>query len=852
MRLNFSKIWIFVFFLLIGVCATSNATNPVGLSQPSGLQASLSGSDVALSWTAGTATAGQTLSSGNTSCAIDNSGAAWCWGPSYDGELGNGSTASATTGTPTQVVGGHVFSQISTGDRGSCALDIDGTAWCWGNSYDGRLGNGSTSTNQHTGTPSQVLGNHVFRQISVGSTTSCAIDTASDAWCWGDSYNGKLGNGSTQTANTGTPSQVVGGHEFHEISVGTQVVCALDTDGAAWCWGTSYNGRLGNGSTAEGANTGTPSQVVGNHVFGQISVGYYNTCAIDTNGATWCWGASNDGVLGNGSTASDQHTGTPTQVVGSHAFTVLERGGHYSGMSAERHRCGIDTSRAAWCWGGSYDGALGNGSTASDQHTGTPTQVVGSHQIDQLSTHPYGTCAIDTAGTAWCWGSSDNGRLGNGSTASGANTGTPSQVVGNHTFYTSADFAVSGYRVEYSSDNGSSWTLLTENTQDTATSYSTSGLTIGEAYLFRVAALNQLGRSDFVASATSVTPIGAALSPTFGTPSSTADGFTVQISNYSTDYTWGKSTTAGTVNISSSGLITVTGLGPSESATVTVTTTRSGYNNGSAQVSGSAATGSGLTPTFSTPSSTADGFTVQVSNYDGAYTWAVTTTAGSATISNSGLVTVTGLTSGQSATVTVTTSRTGYDNGSAQINGSAIADSDGDGINDNEDPFPLSDTEEATGGVTLRTTPPAANSGCSIDSLAVATAATESPGVAVNGIGKGISFALSNCDTSNLEALSIRIDLGTAPAEGSVAMKIDSDGNWSEIEGATIEDSVVTYTITDNGPLDEDPDPGKIGDPLTVAVPYVAPALPVPTLSALLLGLLSLLLSLFGYRRLAH
>ena len=347
-----------------------------------------------------------------------------------------------------------------------------------------------------------------------------------------------------------------------------------------------------------------------------------------------------------------------------------------------------------------------------------------------------------------------------------------------------------------------------------------------------------------------------ALTPTFGTPASTTDGFTVQISNYSTDYTWGKSTTAGTVIISSSGLITVTGLGPSESATVTATTTRSGYNNGSAQVSGSAATGSGLTPTFgttsSTPSSTADGFTVQVSNYDGAYTWAVTTTAGSATISNSGLVTVTALTSGQSATVTVTTSRTGYDNGSAQISGSAIADSDGDGINDNEDPFPLSDTEEATGGVTLRTTPPTANSGCSIDSLAVATAATESPGVAVNGIGKGISFALSGCDTSNLETLSIRIDLGIAPAEGSVAMKIDSDGNWSEIEGATIEDSVVTYTITDNGPLDQDSDTGTMADPVTVAVPYSAPALPVPALPALLLGLLSLLMGLFGYRRLAH
>ena len=769
MRLNFSKIWVFVFFLLIGVCATSNATNPVGLSQPSGLQASLSGSDVALSWTAGTATAGQTLSSGNTSCAIDNSGAAWCWGPSYDGELGNGSTASATTGTPTQVVGGHVFSQISTGDRGSCAIDTDGAAWCWGNSYDGRLGNGSTANNQHTGTPSQVLGNHVFRQISVGSTTSCAIDTDGDAWCWGDSYNGKLGNGSTATANTGTPSQVVGGHVFSDVSVGTQTVCALDTDGAAWCWGTSYNGRLGNGSTAEGANTGTPSQVVGNHVFGQISVGYYNTCAIDTNGAAWCWGASNDGVLGNGSTASDQHTGTPTQVVGSHAFIVLERGGHYSGMSAERHRCGIDTSRAAWCWGGSYDGALGNGSTASDQHTGTPIQVVGSHEMDQLSTHPYGTCAIDTGGTAWCWGSSDNGRLGNGSTASGANTGTPSQVVGNHTFYTSADFVVSGYRVEYSSDNGSTWTLLTENTQDTGTSYLASGLIIGEAYLFRVAALNALGESDLVTTTTSVTPVGAALTPTFDSPTSTADGFTVQISNYSTDYTWGNSTTAGAVSISSSGLVTVTGLA-----------------------------------------------------------------------------------SGQSTTLTITTTRAGYNSDSAQISGSAIADSDGDGVNDNGDSFPFADTEATSGDVALQTIPPTANSSCSIDSLTVADVDTESPWVAVNGIGKGISFALSGCDTSNLETLSIRIDLGTAPAEGSVAMKIDSDGNWSEIEGATIEDSVVTYTITDNGPLDEDPDPGKIGDPVTVAVPYVAPALPVPTLSALLLGLLSLLLSLFGYRRLAH
>jgi len=180
------------------------------------------------------------------------------------------------------------------------------------------------------------------------------------------------------------------------------------------------------------------------------------------------------------------------------------------------------------------------------------------------------------------------------------------------------------------------------------------------------------------------------------------------------------------------------------------------------------------------------------------------------------------------------------------------ADSDEDGIGDSEDDFPLADTEETSGEVTLQTTPSAANSSCTIDSLTVATAAIESPGMAVNGIGKGISFALSGCDTSNLETLTIRIDLGAAPAEGSVAMKIDIDGNWSQIEGATIEGSVVTYTITDNGPLDQDSDPGTMADPVTVAVPYSPPALPVPALPALAMGLLSLLLGLFGHRRLAH
>jgi hypothetical protein len=75
----------------------------------------------------------------------------------------------------------------------------------------------------------------------------------------------------------------------------------------------------------------------------------------------------------------------------------------------------------------------------------------------------------------------------------------------------------------------------------------------------------------------------------------------------------------------------------------------------------------GLDPQFETPSSTADGFTVQVSNYDGNYSWFLSTTVGSATISGTGLITVTGLTTEAGATVTVSTSKINHTTKQADV-----------------------------------------------------------------------------------------------------------------------------------------------------------------------------------------
>ena len=82
------------------------------------------------------------------------------------------------------------------------------------------------------------------------------------------------------------------------------------------------------------------------------------------------------------------------------------------------------------------------------------------------------------------------------------------------------------------------------------------------------------------------------------------------------------------------------------------------------------------TPVFSSPVQTTTGFTVTITNYDAAYTWSASITAGSITNSipsgSNWLLTITGLTPGQSASVTVTASGSGFQPESSTITSSAL------------------------------------------------------------------------------------------------------------------------------------------------------------------------------------
>ncbi len=76
------------------------------------------------------------------------------------------------------------------------------------------------------------------------------------------------------------------------------------------------------------------------------------------------------------------------------------------------------------------------------------------------------------------------------------------------------------------------------------------------------------------------------------------------------------------------------------------------------------------TPTLGTPTSTNTGFTFAITNYSATYTYLLTATSGSASQS-SGLVTVTGLSAGESSSIVVRATRSGYRSASATLTSNA-------------------------------------------------------------------------------------------------------------------------------------------------------------------------------------
>lgn len=254
-------------------------------------------------------------------------------------------------------------------------------------------------------------------QIASGTQHSCALTTEGEVWCWGQGVLGQLGDGSRlrflEPVRVSTATPGFGNSNIVAITAGAFHTCALNRAGRAFCWGFNSNGEIGDGTRTmrpvpTPVATSTPGFNRGN--IAAISAGTDHTCAINAGGRAFCWGSNLDGQLGDG-TDTDRLVPTPVDT-GTPGFGRR----NIAAIAAGRdNTCAVNTAGRAFCWGGNIAGQIGDG-TFLPKALPTPVSLTtpgfNRRNIAELDVGDSHVCARSTANRAFCWGFGAFGQLG--------------------------------------------------------------------------------------------------------------------------------------------------------------------------------------------------------------------------------------------------------------------------------------------------------------------------------------------------------------------------------------------------------------------------------------------------------
>jgi alpha-tubulin suppressor-like RCC1 family protein len=340
--------------------------------------------------------------------------------------------------------GDLVFSSVSAGAYHTCALTVDGIAYCWGENRTGALGDGTLIGRL---VPTPVAGGHRFTSISAGEGT-CGITVTGHALCWGsaDAYRNVHSEPCGWVACLPGPLAGVEALTFASIEVGQGHTCAVTTSGAGYCWGYAEYAALGADTSVYGCATAycdKPTPVAGGLTWAAINPGSYSaTCGVTRSGAAYCWGFNWGGALGTRSLpwqiALSPGPGLCVDIdVGWYvpcAFTPLQVDGGLTYASVDvgiATSCGLTTSGSAYCWGEDVNGHLGSPNVPPG--TVGPVEVFGGLMFRSLSVGVAGfACGVTMNSAAVCWG--DNGTGGLGSSATDEYSAVPRAVASDLAF----------------------------------------------------------------------------------------------------------------------------------------------------------------------------------------------------------------------------------------------------------------------------------------------------------------------------------------------------------------------------------------------------------------------------------
>ena len=335
-------------------------------------------------------------------CALLNDGTVACWGANGYGQLGRGPDA-GTLDSPTAM---HVtgLSDIAHLNH-TCAIDKSGGAWCWGRGpflqNDAGLGTSESAPVK--------LALPAAKRVAVGLNVGCAV-VDDGVLCWGRNSNAQLAPLSEANISAvflPRPMSFPSGAPVRDVFVGNGSF-AVREDGRMSTWGARTS--LARATPLTPDPYPTDIQLAG---ISSIDVTLDNGCAT-VAGVGYCWGrAIVTSAVNSVIRVLPEAVATPepiVQISTTRAFVTTELG---DTIQRPQRWCAVGVSGDVYCWGYNASGQAGDG-TKTDAFD-RAVKVKGLPEpANQVRTMPDATCALLTNGKVYCWGSNNNGQLGNG------------------------------------------------------------------------------------------------------------------------------------------------------------------------------------------------------------------------------------------------------------------------------------------------------------------------------------------------------------------------------------------------------------------------------------------------------
>jgi alpha-tubulin suppressor-like RCC1 family protein len=259
------------------------------------------------------------------------------------------------------------------------------------------------------------------KRMALGYAHTCIVRGEGDVICWGSGAVGCLGHGNVDDVGDDEPASSMGavplGAPALQIDSGAAHTCARIEGDAVRCWGEGMSGKLGYGNVENVGDNETAASAgdveVGGPTIAVVAAGNHS-CALLATGSVRCWGSGASGRLGYGSTTTIGDDELPSSAgdvpIGGIVVELEARGAE---------SCVRLDSGAVRCWGSSSNGQLGYGNTATIGDDDTPADA---GDIDlggeaaEIAVGASHACARLTTGAVRCWGDGSEGRLGYGNT----------------------------------------------------------------------------------------------------------------------------------------------------------------------------------------------------------------------------------------------------------------------------------------------------------------------------------------------------------------------------------------------------------------------------------------------------